>query len=168
MDKVTFAAWFRQTNDKLGLPPIHLRWMTTNEYHLRELGNFNSGANTITIDERVLPNDGEAMNVGLHELAHAIVFQRDADVLTRNEFGQIKYNPMDSRAKSAILELNFAGGHSGDWVGVARRLGVDTTRYVDRHPMTAREQVSAAALGNARLRTSFALPSIFRRHISGD
>lgn len=164
MDKTSFTIWFRAMNDKLGLPPIRLRWMTPNEYRLRELGNFNSGANTITIDERVLPNDSEAMNVGLHELAHAIVFQQDADVLTRNEYGQIKYNPMDSRAKSAILELNFAGGHGGNWISIAKHLGVDTTRYVDRHPMTAREQVSAAALGNARLGTNFTLPMVFRKH----
>jgi hypothetical protein len=142
MDKTTFASWFRKNATKLDVGDVGFRWMDRREYGYGELGNYNPNRNVISIDERVLVNDKDAINVGLHELAHALAMKRTPSF--RRVGDNLVYNLNDSFARGKLLDFENTGGHTDGWLAVSQRLGVDVKKYVDRHPPAPLQQARLA------------------------
>jgi hypothetical protein len=140
MDKSQFSTWFRQMASKFNVSDTRLRWMNRSEYSYGELGNYNPNSQVISIDERVLQNDRGAINVGLHELAHAVAMKRDSDSFPR-QGDRLTYRLNDPMARGKLLEIERTAGHDSTWLGAARRLGVDVNRYVDKHSPSPMEQL---------------------------
>ena len=131
MDKSQFAAWFRTTSNKYDVGDTRLRWMNPGEYYYGELGNYNPNTQVVSIDGRTLSNDRIAINVGLHELAHAIAMKRDSDTFKRQGV-QLVYRTDDPMARGKLLGIERTNGHDDTWFSIAKRIGVDISHYVDR------------------------------------
>lgn len=131
MDKTTFFRWFRQTAGQLGVPDVSLRFMRPNEAG-RELGRYEPGSNSISIDERVLANDQSAVQAALHEFAHAIVYKKTNGGYFEKREGKIAYDPNNPLAINALRKLELKGGHGGEWRSVATNIGVNVDTYVDK------------------------------------
>lgn len=142
MDKTTFANWFKNTAARLRVSDVTFRWMDGRDYGFGELGNYNPNRHAISIDERTLANDKTAINVGLHELAHAIAMKRDTSF--RRVGDELVYNLNDSMARGSLLNFGNTGGHTEEWLSIARGLGVDVTKYVDKHPPAPMQQARLA------------------------
>ena len=113
----------------MGVPDVRLDFMSHQQAR-GELGRYELGSNTIFIDENQLQDDRAAINVGLHELAHAIVYKRNSEYFERKD-NRLQFDIHNPLATNALNKLEFKGGHSSEWQRVAANLGVSISQYVD-------------------------------------
>ena len=130
MDKQTFTRWFRQAASQLQVPDVKLQFMNANQAR-GELGRYEPGSNTVFIDDSQIQEDRNAINTGLHELAHAIVYSKNSEYLERQN-GRITFNMNSPLATNQLNKLEYKGGHGSSWRETASRLGVRVNDYVDK------------------------------------
>ena len=78
----------------------------------------------------------------MHELAHAVAMKQNTSF--RRVGGELVYNLGDSMARGSLLSYGNTGGHTDEWLSLARGLGVDVMKYVDRHPPAPMQQARMA------------------------
>ena len=130
MDRSSFYRWFRQTASQLGVPDVSLSFKNLSRTS-GELGQYDPGSNTITIDEGQLQDDDSIIHTTLHEFAHALVYKKNSEYLDRRD-NKIVYDVNNPLATNALNKLQYHGGHNLQWRQIASSLGVNVVSYVDK------------------------------------